>query len=124
MAASESAPLFGGGGAAQGAASRRSRGPTDFSFVWLVLGPIFTAMFLVAASATYSGNLKRLIHGTDFAGNICGVDAAVRSRPYQYWPFELPDGDTVRGAGCRGARSALQPALRVTAFPALPRRRR
>lgn len=95
MSASEATPLFGGRGSGDTAPSRGRR-PTDPSFLLFVLAPCVGAMFFVAASARYSGNLQRLVHGTDFAGNICGVDGPVRSRPYLYWPFELPDGDRVR----------------------------
>ena len=30
---------------------------------------------------------SRVLHGTDYNGNICGVTAAVKDSPYVAWPY-------------------------------------
>lgn len=98
---------------------RRKSGCTDLPILLFVFVPTCCALFLVALSSLRSGNLDRLIHGTDFAGNICGVvrgdqgsglgvlrlmrafqDRPVVNRPYAYYPLGF-DGDTVRSAARR-----------------------
>mmetsp|Transcript_29940 Transcript_29940/g.48028 ORF Transcript_29940/g.48028 Transcript_29940/m.48028 type:complete len:626 (+) Transcript_29940:74-1951(+) len=48
------------------------------------------AAFLAAFSALYgygiqNGNVKKIFHGIDYQGKICGVDAEVATKPYLYW---------------------------------------
>ncbi|CAE8733965.1 unnamed protein product [Polarella glacialis] len=48
------------------------------------------AAFLAAFSVLYgygiqNGNVKKIFHGIDYQGKICGVDAEVATKPYLYW---------------------------------------
>lgn len=64
----------------------RPSGCADWKFSFVVL-PFAAIMAFIALEAGNSGSFDRLVHGTDFAGAVCGVDARVVNRPFMYWPF-------------------------------------
>lgn len=60
------------------------RGCTDVPCCALFVISVILAAGL-SAWGLATGDVRRLEHGVDFQGNICGVDAAVADRPLLYW---------------------------------------
>mmetsp|Transcript_30148 Transcript_30148/g.93576 ORF Transcript_30148/g.93576 Transcript_30148/m.93576 type:complete len:612 (+) Transcript_30148:95-1930(+) len=56
---------------------------TDLPFCLLFTLALFT--FLCVYAGAMSGNMRRLYHGIDFKGDVCGVDGGMEDRPYLFW---------------------------------------
>merc|ERR1719183_1536182 len=57
---------------------------TDLSccFCWLLY---MIVMLTILCWALQHGDVRRLTHGTDYYGRICGVSAGVENQPWLYW---------------------------------------
>eukprot|EP00919_Chromeraceae_sp_WS-2016_P032585 GHVR01076929.1.p1 GENE.GHVR01076929.1~~GHVR01076929.1.p1 ORF type:complete len:641 (+),score=130.93 GHVR01076929.1:47-1969(+) len=55
---------------------------------------IFLAVFIITCAGLIHGIVvgdpRRLYHGFNYAGKLCGIDPSVSSEPYLYWPI-IPD---------------------------------
>ena len=82
----------------------KPRGCTDCLFLillvacWLAMTLLgFCAVGWIDSDRIRVGNPSRLLHATDYAGNICGVDAAVKDLPDAYYMYT---GSVVCVNGC------------------------
>jgi len=83
--------------------------------MWLA----WTGLFLLATyHSLLHGDPRRLYHGFDYEGQLCGVDEAVADQPYLYWPvageFEYPV--CMKECPVDDSVSVLYPAENVTTF--------
>uniref|UniRef100_A0A0G4FZX4 Choline transporter-like protein n=1 Tax=Chromera velia CCMP2878 TaxID=1169474 RepID=A0A0G4FZX4_9ALVE len=66
---------------------REVRGCTD-----VIFGIIFVAFFAATVGlfmhGYIEGDMRRLYHGFNYAGKMCGIDETVANKPYVYWPVK------------------------------------
>lgn len=79
-------------------AGHKPHGCTDILCVGVLIGALVGLGWTVSYART-SGDLRRLYHGLDFTGNLCGVDQNVTDKPYVYWCAELDPKSVTRVGG-------------------------
>lgn len=68
-------------------------------FAWFCCG-----MAVITSIGFAHGDVRRLYHGFDYQGQLCGVDAAVVNKTLLYWPDERRMDLPICVSDCPGAR--------------------
>lgn len=68
---------------------KQNRACTDVLFLFVFIGALI-CLGWTFVHILYHGDLRRLYHGIDFYGNVCGVDPIVADSPYLFW-CAVPD---------------------------------
>jgi hypothetical protein len=76
-----------------------SRTVTDFPCCFVFLAYMVGIGWIMAYSFE-NGEIRRLTHGFDYNGKLCGVDDAVADRPYLFWCGGPDNKDPFTGLAC------------------------
>lgn len=79
--------------------SQAQRRCTDIPCL-IVFFAFLVGLWTISAQAREVGNLAKLTHGFDWAGNICGVDEAVVNKSMLFWCSSVDDGSVTLTGIC------------------------
>ena len=65
----------------------KDRNCTDIPFLLLFLGVWGAVLAVMGTAINRGGNINKMLHGVDYNGFICGVDASVATMPNVAWPY-------------------------------------